>query len=839
MIQIYTDGVLVYDSRLEAYDLQGLKITRGLNKGGTAEIAMPAIHPAYGRFNGYRTVVEIFRDGRLKFRGRALYPIDDIYNTRTVVCEGEYCFFQDAVSRPYLYQTSPAAIFTSVVNDYNSQVEPFKQFKVGTVTVTDPNDYVRLESESAESVQDTLTKLVERCGGYIVFTTDETGARVVHWLESVGETCSQTIEVGENLFSFSRNGANTNLATAIVPYGAKDERTGQRLTIASVNGGRDYIKDDLAVSLRGTITKTVIWDDVTEPENLLKKARQYLDECKLLVTSMELTALDLSYIDRDIDSFDVGDSIRVLSRSNNLDEYFQLVEHTEDLLNPANSNITLGKEVQTLTGLGAAGDYKNKTEIQQSIAGVKIDNAIQTNQAVGDLLPELKSIINQEADAILLSVSRTYATTATVESSIKLLADSMSLKVSGALGSTASITLSVNGAEIAESLDLSKVRQAFAADTSAAVVSAGTITFNSNTLIINSTNLQVTKDGTITATNAELSGSLTTESSYHKSKLTSGRLRFYYNDAELGSFATTYFTGDSSKRGVGMFTETGALFISFNYYNTETEDYSAAYILNFGVNPSGKTERHLFYGTTRFNSAVYCVSPVYFQNSVVFDNEYGVRGYLADKSAHVLMLAVSSANYIRVGHSSYQTRIYGSSINLYNATTAHATITCNDTTITFTNGYGIRLENSSGTAVYALSMTSSNAVMIGADGYQLRLRGSTVVLNSSGATVTSDRRLKNSIEELPDAYGAVIDKLTPVRFKFNDGTSGRYHVGFIAQEVQQALEAAGLTTQDFGGFVDLHGDGEELGLIYTEFVALLLHKIKQQEQRLAALEAVC
>ena len=41
MIQILADGVLVSDSRQEEYDLQGLRITRALNKGGTAEIVMP------------------------------------------------------------------------------------------------------------------------------------------------------------------------------------------------------------------------------------------------------------------------------------------------------------------------------------------------------------------------------------------------------------------------------------------------------------------------------------------------------------------------------------------------------------------------------------------------------------------------------------------------------------------------------------------------------------------------------------------------------------------------------------------------------------------------------
>ena len=179
MIQIYIDGALGYDSRLRErgkdYALLGLRTTTGENVGGTAEIVLPPGHPAYSQFIEHRSIVEIYRDNVLRFRGRALYPTDDFYNRRTWTCEGELCMLQDAVSRPYLYQDSPAAIFTELINTYNSQVDDFKKFVVGEITVTDANDYVRVESESAEQILDTINKLVDRCGGYIVFNTNAEG----------------------------------------------------------------------------------------------------------------------------------------------------------------------------------------------------------------------------------------------------------------------------------------------------------------------------------------------------------------------------------------------------------------------------------------------------------------------------------------------------------------------------------------------------------------------------------------------------------------------------------------------------------------------------------------
>jgi phage minor structural protein len=428
MIQIYADGALAYDSRLEDYDLQGLKVTSGLNKGGTAEIILPPSHPAYNRYTGYKTIVEIYRDDRLKFRGRALYPVDDYHNLRTVICEGELCFFQDAVSRPYLYQNTPEAVFTEVVNVYNSQVEPAKQFKLGTVTVADPNDYIRLESENAESALDTLNKLLERCGGYVVFTTDpHDGKRVINWYAALSYRSSQVIEFGENLLDFSRSGANTNLATAVLPYGAKDSVTGKRLTIESVNDGRDYIQDDEAVGLYGFIIKPVSWDDVTEPANLLQKAQEWLEANRYIVTSLSLSALDLSYVDKNIDDYQVGDTIRVKSLPHRVDEDFLLTERSEDLLNPASSQVTLGKELRTLTGADVAGDAQSRAGIEKVTTQITASYQINVANVVAETERSLISLIEQTSENIVQTVAQTYTTndqvTAAISASMTQLAD--------------------------------------------------------------------------------------------------------------------------------------------------------------------------------------------------------------------------------------------------------------------------------------------------------------------------------------------------------------------------------------------------------------------------------
>ncbi len=418
MIQLYVDDVLAYDSRLKETALLGLTAQLGMNKGGAATIVLPPTHPAYNDFISYRSVVTIYRDGALRFRGRALYPADDFALTRTITCEGERCFLRDGIHRPYQYTDTPANIFRTVLGLYNAQVEAFKQFVVGTIDGISA-DTIVLESEEAETFAATLDKLVELCGGYIVFTTNHEGQRVINWYASIGYHNTQTIEFGENLVDFSRTTANSDLATVIIPYGAKDESTGERLTIAAVNGGLDFIQDDEAVALRGIIAKAVYWDEILTPDALLVKAQQYLDNSKKLIASLELTAIDLSLLDKSIDSFTIGDIIEVRSKPHGVDgELYQLTEQTIDFLQPQNDRVVLGKTISSLTGTDAASAKKVDDSIRRLNRAIRSDYNTNTEALIETTREELSTLIQQTSETLMLEVSKQYATNEGVQEAI-------------------------------------------------------------------------------------------------------------------------------------------------------------------------------------------------------------------------------------------------------------------------------------------------------------------------------------------------------------------------------------------------------------------------------------
>jgi hypothetical protein len=148
------------------------------------------------------------------------------------------------------------------------------------------------------------------------------------------------------------------------------------------------------------------------------------------------------------------------------------------------------------------------------------------------------------------------------------------------------------------------------------------------------------------------------------------------------------------------------------------------------------------------------------------------------------------------------------------------------------------LKACSGAAVYLGSMQnadgSGETCSITLSNGIITVRGT----NASGSTDISDRNKKNSISTLEDGYDILFNNLLPIKYKYNDGTSNRYHTGFIAQDIKEALDKANLTTQDFAGLTIQNPETEDelWGLRYSEFVSLNTWQIQKAKTRIAELE---
>ena len=96
---------------------------------------------------------------------------------------------------------------------------------------------------------------------------------------------------------------------------------------------------------------------------------------------------------------------------------------------------------------------------------------------------------------------------------------------------------------------------------------------------------------------------------------------------------------------------------------------------------------------------------------------------------------------------------------------------------------------------------------------------------TSGWINPSDRRLKRNIQSLDSRYLDLIKNLNPVSFNFKDEKSDtKTHAGFIAQEVQEAIEKAGLDDEDVAAIIKPYTEEGYYELSYTEFIPMLSKK---------------
>lgn len=125
------------------------------------------------------------------------------------------------------------------------------------------------------------------------------------------------------------------------------------------------------------------------------------------------------------------------------------------------------------------------------------------------------------------------------------------------------------------------------------------------------------------------------------------------------------------------------------------------------------------------------------------------------------------------------------------------------------------------------------------DKYALWVAGSAYA--AENFVSASDRNLKKDIESLDlKKSSEFIYSLNPVKFKWKDNHSNRYHHGLIAQEVNEVM------TEDWGLYVDMDikGEGDDYvgkgtkALAYQELIADLIATLQSQNERIKYLENI-
>ena len=421
MYKVYCDDYLIYDTKVESLKIFSAKVELELNKTGSFDFSIFPSHPYFDKLKRLKSIITVYQDDYLLFRGRILNDEQGFYNEKQVSCEGELAFLLDSLQRPYDFlsgdnYTTVEKLFAFYINNHNSQVDEAHKFKVGNITVEDPNNYVvRSDSQYLTTWESINQKLINSYGGYL-WVRHEADGNYIDYLADFDTVSSQTVEFGKNLLSLNKITKGEDIATAIIPLGAKlqDEEgndTEFRLTISDINEGVDYVYNEEAVNEYGWIFKTVIWDDVNVPVNLKRKAEEYLSDAMNLVVTIELDAVDLSMMNTEISAFKMGNYIRVITSPHSLNSSFLVKKLSIDLLNPQSNKLTLGTTYSTFTEQ-TSGNNKSVEGLIVQIEKVSADytlNEAKLNEiqsAIADMTEKMTSEISQMSEQIILSVDK-------------------------------------------------------------------------------------------------------------------------------------------------------------------------------------------------------------------------------------------------------------------------------------------------------------------------------------------------------------------------------------------------------------------------------------------------
>lgn len=482
MYTITVDGYVLYDPRDDELIVESPKVNLEVNTVGDCSFVIHANHPYYGTMKHLKSVFEVSDDIGVIFRGRMTGNSYDFNNSKYVDLEGLMGCFNDTIVRPFAfpddflenaaYNTAAnsgnvVAFFLKwLIDNHNSQ-KGFTQFKLGSVTVSDPNNYVSRSSTAYSSTWEVLkSKLFDSSlGGYLCIRYEADG-NYIDYVNDFELTNTQEIVFGENLLDLKRESDSGYTYSAVIPVGATIETEAadgsstskHTVTIKNLADGAvtsdivkqgDVIYSQSAVEAYGWIFAPVsetTWDDVTNANNLLTKAVEYLTTDGLMLTeSVDVTAVDLHFTDEQISSFRIYRNVKVSSAPHGFSGIYQLPKIQFDLQNPQNTRITVGATKRTLTDINSKIESDTVQRIESVVKDIE-ESRSETTEVKNFVILQSTELINT-CNQILMSALESYVTTSSYEEFTKTLKSELEVWAGGITGRVSATETSIQNVD--------------------------------------------------------------------------------------------------------------------------------------------------------------------------------------------------------------------------------------------------------------------------------------------------------------------------------------------------------------------------------------------------------
>ena len=384
------DDKTLYEPLLqsEGYVIISPSVTKAKNKAGSFTFKIPPTNPLYGSLKKLKSIISVYKDGNIFWKGRVLDERKNFNKIKEVTCEGELAFLNDVIIAPYDYSEKGMTInefFQYVMDLYAKNCSEYRKIQPGYVYNVDSDTRIYPISKTYENVLSTLSsKLIGVVGGVLVFRY-QNGVSYLDYYGHISDVIRQKIEFGKNLINLEEYVDATDVYTYLIPLGKQDD-AGNYLDISSVNSGLNYIYSKTGLELYGKITKTVEYTDIEDATLLKQKAEAVLADAIKEATTITIKAVDLRVLGVDTDTIDVNCLVNVVSPPHGINSNFECTEITFDLSNVANNEYTFGSDTKSLTEL----------EVESS-STTRLDTEIQNTSSYWNIRKQIKYAI-QSAD---------------------------------------------------------------------------------------------------------------------------------------------------------------------------------------------------------------------------------------------------------------------------------------------------------------------------------------------------------------------------------------------------------------------------------------------------------
>lgn len=434
----YGDYIL-YDPRLATPEdrliIRDPKVHLAVDKAGEMSFLLQPEHPYVDKLRKMSGVVELTDGATPIYRGRITRDTIDFYGVHTVETEGLLACLNDSIIEPFAYpedftedtgyQEAAASgnvveyLFCWFLGQHNAQVSAEQQLKPGTCTVTDPNNYITRSSTDYQTTMEAIRgKLFgSSLGGHLLIRYEADGNYLDYYAD-LPLTNTQPVEFAANLLDMTTELDGTDIYTAILPLG-KDGLTIAELPDTDLtddlvkNGKVIYSKSGIAA--HGRITRCIKWDDVTVPANLQTKAKAALaDNGLAMPETITVRAVDLGWQDA-VQHFRVGRMTLLASTPHGYRASYPLLELSPDILDPGNTQITMGATRATYTGTQIEEDRRRDEETNSREENIKEETRQQLDQVIRSTSQQITDL-QRNVDSIILSALERYVETGDFES---------------------------------------------------------------------------------------------------------------------------------------------------------------------------------------------------------------------------------------------------------------------------------------------------------------------------------------------------------------------------------------------------------------------------------------